>query len=164
MRSTGHAWSYKAWCSAVVGCLFVFFNSSNWCISILAEKLHFDPCQVITKVEAPIRQLNTEQAHTVRRAEGCLPAAFHPLHPGDRERQQTDLLRHHSFKRTWRPPHYPRIQEAHTHQSTLSVWFTPPSISKAQYCQVPLQAHQTSRNKTFRHLRGEKTSLICSDF
>ena len=93
------------------------------------------------------------------------PAAFHPLHPGDRERQQTDLLRHHSFKRTWRPPHHPRIQEAHTHQSTVSVWFTPPSISKAQYCQVPLQAHQTSRNKTFRHLRGEKhlSSVLISN-
>ena len=33
MRSTGHAWSYKAWCSAVISC---FFNSSDWCISILA--------------------------------------------------------------------------------------------------------------------------------
>ena len=32
MRSTGHAWSYKAWCSAVISC---FFNSSDWCISIL---------------------------------------------------------------------------------------------------------------------------------
>ena len=39
--------------------------------------MHFDPCweiafrslsEIITKVKAPIRQLNTEQAHTVRRA------------------------------------------------------------------------------------------------
>ena len=28
MRSTGHVWSYIAW---------LFFNSSNWCISILAD-------------------------------------------------------------------------------------------------------------------------------
>ena len=28
------------------------------------------------------------------------PAAFHPLHHGDRERQQTRLPRHRSFKRT----------------------------------------------------------------
>ena len=33
MRSTGHAWSYKAWCSAVISC---FFDNSDWCISILA--------------------------------------------------------------------------------------------------------------------------------
>ena len=33
MKSTGHAWYYKAWCSAVISC---FFNSSDWCISILA--------------------------------------------------------------------------------------------------------------------------------
>ena len=33
MRSTSHAWFYKAWCSAVIRC---FFNSSDWCISILA--------------------------------------------------------------------------------------------------------------------------------
>ena len=32
MRSTVHAWSYKAWCSAVISC---FLNSSDWCISIL---------------------------------------------------------------------------------------------------------------------------------
>ena len=62
------------------------------------------------------------------------PAAFHPLHHGDRERQQTRLPRHRSFKRTWRPPHHQRIQEAHAHRSILSVWFTPPSISKARYC------------------------------
>ena len=40
------------------------------------------------------------------------PAAFHPLHHGDRGRQQTRLLRHRSFKRTWRPPHHQRILEA----------------------------------------------------
>ena len=62
------------------------------------------------------------------------PAAFHPLHHGDRERQQTRLPRHRSFKRTWRPPHHQRIQEAHAHRSILSVWFTPPSISKTRYC------------------------------
>ena len=50
----------------LVVCCF-FFNSSNWCISILAEKLHFDPCQVITKVEAPIRQLNTKQEKDKRK-------------------------------------------------------------------------------------------------
>ena len=33
MRLTGHVLSYKAWCSAVITC---FFNSSDWCISILA--------------------------------------------------------------------------------------------------------------------------------
>ena len=32
-RSTGHAWSSKAGCSAVISC---FYNSSDWCISILA--------------------------------------------------------------------------------------------------------------------------------
>ena len=36
MRSTGHAWSFKAWCSAVISC---FFNSSDWCISILGGPL-----------------------------------------------------------------------------------------------------------------------------
>ena len=36
MRSTGHAWCYKAWCSAVISC---FYNSSDWCISILAVSL-----------------------------------------------------------------------------------------------------------------------------
>ena len=29
---------------------------------------------------------------------------------------------------------------------------------------MPLRARQTSRNKTLRHLRGEKTSVICSGF
>ena len=62
------------------------------------------------------------------------PAAFHPLHHGDRERQQTRPPRHRSFKRTWRPPHHQRKQEAHAHRSILSVWFTPPLISKTRYC------------------------------
>ena len=45
------------------------------------------------------------------------PAASHSLHHGDRERQQTRLPRHSSFKRTWRPPHHQRIQEpTHTDQ------------------------------------------------
>ena len=60
-------------------------------------------------------------------------AAFHPLYHGDRERQPTRLPRYLSFKRTWRPPHNQRIQEAHAHRWTLSIWFTPPSISKTQY-------------------------------
>ena len=29
---------------------------------------------------------------------------------------------------------------------------------------MPLRARQTSRNKTLSHLRGEKTSVICSGF
>ena len=29
---------------------------------------------------------------------------------------------------------------------------------------MPLRARQTSRNKTLRQLRGEKTSIICSGF
>ena len=41
MRSTGHAWSYKAWCSAVISC---FLNSSDWSISILA--VHSVICSV----------------------------------------------------------------------------------------------------------------------
>ena len=62
------------------------------------------------------------------------PPAFHPLHHGDRERQQTRLAGHRSFKRTWRPPYHQRIQEAHAHRSILSVWFTLPSISTTRYC------------------------------
>ena len=71
---------------------------------------------------------------------------------------------HRNFKRTRRPTHHQRIQKAHVHRSILSVWFTPPSISKTRYCQVPLRAHQRSLNKILRHLRGEKTSAICSGF
>ena len=48
--------------------------------------------------------------------------------------QQTRLPGHCGFKRTWRPPLHQRIQEAHAHRSILSVWFTPPSISKTRYC------------------------------
>ena len=59
------------------------------------------------------------------------------------------------------PPAYTR---SHAHRSILSVWFTTPSISKTRYCQVPLRVRQTSRNKTFRYLRGEKTPVICYGF
>ena len=42
-------------------------------------------------------------------------AAFHPPHHGYRERQETCLLRQHSLKRTWRPPHHQHIQVAYAH-------------------------------------------------
>ena len=58
------------------------------------------------------------------------PPAFHPL----QERQRTRLPRHRSFKRTWRPPHHQRIEEAHAQRSILGVRFPPPSISKTRYC------------------------------
>ena len=47
MRSTGYAWSYKVWCSAVISCSF---NSSDWCISILAVR------SVICSLSGPLSQ------------------------------------------------------------------------------------------------------------
>ena len=35
------------------------------------------------------------------------------------------------LREPWRPPHH---QEAHAYRSILSVWFTPPSVSKTRYC------------------------------
>ena len=69
------------------------------------------------------------------------PPAFHPL----QERQRTRLPRHRSFKRTWRPPHHQRIEEAHAQRSILGVWFPPPSISKTrtrEYQQVISSWHE----------------------
>ena len=58
----------------------------------------------------------------------------------------TAVIGHRSFKRTRRPPHHLRIQKAYAHWSILSVWFTPPSISKTRYCKVPLRSCQAHRN------------------
>ena len=58
---------------------------------------------------------------------------FHPLHYGDKERLQTRFPWHRSFKRTGRPPHHRRTQEAYAHRLVFSVWFPSPEISKMRY-------------------------------
>ena len=55
-----------------------------------------------------------------------------------------------------KPTHTDQYQEL----LVLSVRFPPPAISETRYCQVPLRARQTSRNRTLCYLQGEKYTCL----
>ena len=119
-------------------------------------------------VQAALRKLESDPTLADRTTETELTAfcntstADHPLHHGNREWQQDRLSRRVSFKRTRRPPYHQRLQEANSHRSILSVWFTPSSISKTRYCEVSVRPGETSRDQTVSHLRRKETLVICA--
>ena len=61
-------------------------------------------------------------------------ATYHPIHHGNWERQQDRLSPLVSYEGTIQTPDHQCLQKTNSHKSVLSAWFTPPSISKAQYC------------------------------
>ena len=62
------------------------------------------------------------------------PATYHPIHHGNWERQQDRLSPLVSYEGTIQTPDHQCLQKTNSDKSVLSAWFTPPSISKAQYC------------------------------
>ena len=52
MRSTGHAWSYKAWCSAVINCLSTALIGAFWSLLFC----HFRACLQLHRTQATLEQ------------------------------------------------------------------------------------------------------------
>ena len=159
MRSTGHAWSYKAWCSAVISCFSTALIGAfrSLLISDLLPRrsavARLSCCCVSWSWASTLLEFLFHSPCWCRYGEVLYELPLWLCACSTKGHDQWRQVWHHNFKRTRRPTHHQRIQEAHAHRSILSVRFTPPSISKTRYCQVPLRARQRSRRTLFSSRR-----------